>query len=208
MASSTLEYDLQVDSAAAADLDANKQRVRDHDLIAVAALTDELLRTDPTREQNQFELFVRPGLSPRHLDFIDDLLADAVVEVRVKQSGMDYSAMRAMMRRPGVLTKRLQEGGGEVREYEWGQAADSHRLHDPRLDRHVHQRQLPADDDHRGEIQQGDGGAPQCRQPDGDHVRQDHRAGLRQPHHPVHVRGASASSPSLRCHRPTSSHWR
>ena len=119
MASSRLEYDLQVDSAAAADLDANKQRVRDHDLIAVAALTDELLHKDPTREQNQFELFVRPGLSPRHLDFIDDLLADAVVEVRVKQSGMDYSAMRAMMRRPSVYTKRLQEGGGEVREYEW-----------------------------------------------------------------------------------------
>lgn len=119
MTSSELEYDLQVEAGTIAELDACKQRVRDHDLIAVVVLTDELLKAEPTREQNQFEMFVRPGLSPSHLDFVNDLLADSVVEVRVQHSGMNYAAMRAMMRRPGVITKRLQEGGGEVREYEW-----------------------------------------------------------------------------------------
>lgn len=114
-----LEYELRIDAGDAADLDDYKTRVRDHDLIAVAVLEEGVLAPEPAPDANRVEFFVRPGLSPRHLEFIDDLVRDAVVEVRVRRTGADYSTMRTMMRRPGTVTKRLQEDGGEVREYEW-----------------------------------------------------------------------------------------
>lgn len=119
MSQNTLEYDLKIESGNVEALDASKQRVRDQDLIGVAVMNDDVLDSQPTGKKNRFELFVRPGLSPRHLSFIDDLLTDSVVEVRVKDSGMDYAKVRTMMARPSIVTKRLQEGGGEVREYEW-----------------------------------------------------------------------------------------
>tara|TARA_B100001059_G_scaffold233860_1_gene274906 strand:+ start:2763 stop:4118 length:1356 start_codon:yes stop_codon:yes gene_type:complete len=119
MTQNKLEYDLKIESAGIEAVDESKQRVRDQDLIGVAVMNEDVLDSQPTSKENRFELFVRPGLSPRHLDFIDDLLTDSVVEVRVKDSGMDYARVRSMMARPSIVTKRLQEGGGEVREYEW-----------------------------------------------------------------------------------------
>ena len=114
-----LEYELRIEHGERPMLDTYKQRVQDQELIAVAVLHEGILEAEPSAKANTIEFFVRPGLSPRHLSFIDDLLTDAVVEVRVNAAGVDYSTMRAMMRAPSSVTKRIQEDGGEKREYEW-----------------------------------------------------------------------------------------
>ncbi|MEE2720022.1 MAG: ABC transporter permease [Planctomycetota bacterium] len=114
-----LEYELLIEHGERAALDGYKQQVRDQELVAVAVLHEGILDAEPAAGSNTIELFVRPGLSPRHLSFVDDLLTDAVVEVRVRNAGIDYSTMRAMMRPPSSVTKRIQEDGGEAREYEW-----------------------------------------------------------------------------------------
>ena len=113
------ELDLEIRSATPGELESLKEEVRTHDLIAVIVLEKEVLEAKPTREQNNFQLLVRPGLSPGHLEIIDDLISDAIIQVRVSSTGMDYEEIRGMMRMPSSITKRLQEGGGEVREYEW-----------------------------------------------------------------------------------------
>ena len=96
-----------------------KELVRSHELTAVVVLQDGILQPSPGKEANRFEVFVRPGLSARHLEIIDDLISDAVVETRVVATGMKFEELRTMMRAPRSDTMRLQEGGGEAIEYEW-----------------------------------------------------------------------------------------
>ncbi|MBM44069.1 MAG: hypothetical protein CMJ36_03520 [Phycisphaerae bacterium] len=119
MLGSDAELDLSFRRGEYAELEDLKEQVRSHDLTAVVVLQDGILERHPTREFNRFEVFVRPGLSARHLEIIDDLISDAVVETRVGATGMKYEELRTMMRAPRSETMRLQEGGGEAVEYEW-----------------------------------------------------------------------------------------
>ncbi|MEE3001281.1 MAG: ABC transporter permease [Planctomycetota bacterium] len=119
MMGSDTELDLAFERGEYDALEDMKELVRSHELTAVVVLQDGILQPSPGNEANRFEVFVRPGLSARHLEIIDDLISDAVVETRVVATGMKFEELRTMMRAPRSDTMRLQEGGGEAIEYEW-----------------------------------------------------------------------------------------
>ncbi len=119
MTGTRTSVELVFESGTADELDAMKAKVRKSDLLATVTLRDGILLPQPQREQNKFQVFVRPGLSANHLELISDFVSDAVVQTRVATAGMEYGQLHTMMRSPRSETLRLQQGGGEAVEYQW-----------------------------------------------------------------------------------------
>lgn len=118
------EVDVTIEAHASADTDvkALRKRVRDHDLLAAAVFSDEVIAAPDTgvesRDRPRFDLFVADGLDADHASFIERQLGEAVVRVRAKRAGLDPEETLAMLRRPGSSTRRILENLEEAKEDE------------------------------------------------------------------------------------------
>ena len=119
MTGTTTSVDITFEAGSKDQLEEIKTKVRNDEFLAVTVLEDQILTPEPERSQNRFQVFVRPGLSPNHLELVSDIVAEAVVQTRVATAGMQYEKLSSMMRSPRSATLRLQDGGGEAVEYEW-----------------------------------------------------------------------------------------
>jgi len=98
-----------------------KDRVRNGDLVALAVIPAEALRTDAAANGGAavaapFVLFVPGGFSPNHTMLLRGAVAEAVARARAAAAGVDFDRMRELVRAAPYEIKRLEAGGGEVKE--------------------------------------------------------------------------------------------
>lgn len=113
--------ELTVQRAEAADEDALKQAVRVGELVALvivpgsALATPDLSGTLPA-QSGSFQLIVPPNMTPNHTLLLRGAVSEAIVRARAALAGVDYEAMRALLRPPTAQISRMERGGGQGRE--------------------------------------------------------------------------------------------
>lgn len=102
------------------DFAALKDRVRKGDLVALAVIPADALTFDASSNGGPptapFALFVPGGFSPNHTMLLRGAVAEAVARARAAAAGVDFDRMRDLVKAAPYEIKRLEAGGGEVKE--------------------------------------------------------------------------------------------
>ena len=110
-------------------------------------------RRSPGRAASaRYDLFVRAKLDDRVIDEIDDGVRDAIIGARVSQAGLDRAQIEDLTTvEQGVVEDR--DGRGRGPDQRGPEPADPDGAHGPAAHVGADERAVPADDDHRGEVE-------------------------------------------------------
>lgn len=110
-----VRVDAETDLAREAAL---RERVTDGALLGLAIIPASALRADTTgaAEDAGFSLIVPNNSPPRTTGLLESAVATAIVKARVKASGGDYAALRALLARPDPAVRRMGADGVDKAE--------------------------------------------------------------------------------------------
>ncbi|TVQ53840.1 MAG: ABC transporter permease [Phycisphaerales bacterium] len=91
------------------ELETLQNRVREQELLAVAVVGDGVL--DTANRDGRVVLYVDPAANPDHISAIQRTLGRSVVRARATQRELDVAELRAMLRDPQIVTRRLTDVG-------------------------------------------------------------------------------------------------
>jgi ABC-type Na+ efflux pump permease subunit len=114
--------ELSVERVAAAEEESLKEQVRAGEIAALAIVPASTLArpqadsSGSERDGGTFQLIVPPDMTPNHTLLLRGAISEAVARARAALAGVDYDAMRALLRAPTAEISRMERGGGQGRE--------------------------------------------------------------------------------------------